>query len=317
MKTNGQSYGLTPLFDSRGSTIALTDINANITDWMEYSPYAMTTYRLGTNDTPFLYNGQFGVQTDISGLLYMRARYYNPYISRFLNADPSGFAGGLNFYAFCNDNPISMEDPFGLGFWSSTGSFVEGAAVGVGVAALVVLAAPEIAAGGAAALVWASAGTIAAPTAATIATGTVSGGLLLAGGYGAYQTAVVNLPQQAGAATVTGNWDAVAFSAGTVAGGFTVGTLPGIVGDSSGGRTLANDLMAGMGQGPSQAPNTWDLGAILDYESANGYKSSMGPPGLSWLATSPTPFMGGSTATGIAAGVGQLAQPSGTSPTGK
>lgn len=247
----------------------------------------------------------------------MRARYYNPYICRFINADPSGFNGGLNFYAFCNDNPISMEDPFGLGFWSSTGSFVEGAAVGVGVAALVVLAAPEIAAGGAAALVWASAGTIAAPTAATIATGTVSGGLLLAGGYGAYQTAVVNLPQQAGAATVTGNWDAVAFSAGTVAGGFTVGTLPGIVGDSSGGRTLANDLMAGMGQGPSQAPNTWDLGAILDYESANGYKSSMGPPGLSWLATSPTPFMGGSTATGIAAGVGQLAQPSGTSPTGK
>lgn len=43
-----------------------------------------------------------------------RARYYNPYICRFINADPSGFAAGLNFYAFCNDNPTSLEDPFGL-----------------------------------------------------------------------------------------------------------------------------------------------------------------------------------------------------------
>jgi RHS repeat-associated protein len=57
---------------------------------------------------------EYGVQTDPNGLLYMRARYYNPYISRFINADPSGFGGGLNFYAFCNDNPINAEDPFGL-----------------------------------------------------------------------------------------------------------------------------------------------------------------------------------------------------------
>jgi len=84
-------------FDCRGSTVALTDGNGNPTDGIEYSPYGSTTYRFGTNDTPFLYNGQFGVQTDPNGLLYMRARYYNPYISRFINADPSGFAGGLNF----------------------------------------------------------------------------------------------------------------------------------------------------------------------------------------------------------------------------
>jgi RHS repeat-associated protein len=102
-------------YDSRGSTITLTDSNGNPTDIVEYSPYGTTTYRYGTNDTPFLYDGQFGVQTDPNGLLYMRARYYNPYISRFINADPSGFAGGLNFYAFCNDNPINLEDPFGLG----------------------------------------------------------------------------------------------------------------------------------------------------------------------------------------------------------
>jgi RHS repeat-associated protein len=106
-------------FDCRGSTVAMTDTNGNPTDLVEYNPYGTTTYRYGTNDTPFLYNGQFGVQTDPNGLLYMRARYYNPYISRFLNPDPSGFAGGLNFYQFCDGNPISETDPFGLGAWTS------------------------------------------------------------------------------------------------------------------------------------------------------------------------------------------------------
>ena len=81
---------------------------------IEYSPYGTTSFRAGTTDTPFLYNGQYGVQTDPNGLLYMRARYYNPYISRFLNPDPSGFQGGLNFYLYCDGNPISETDPFGL-----------------------------------------------------------------------------------------------------------------------------------------------------------------------------------------------------------
>ena len=69
--------------------------------------------RGGTNDTPFLYNGRYGVMTDPNGLLYMRARYYNPYLCRFINPDPAGFAGGLNFYAYANGNPVSYLDPFG------------------------------------------------------------------------------------------------------------------------------------------------------------------------------------------------------------
>ncbi len=44
---------------------------------------------------------------------YMRARYYNPRIMRFLNADPIGFAGGLNWYAFADGNPVMNVDPSG------------------------------------------------------------------------------------------------------------------------------------------------------------------------------------------------------------
>ena len=33
---------------------------------------------------------------------------------RFLNADPSGFSGGPNWFAYADGNPISLSDPFGL-----------------------------------------------------------------------------------------------------------------------------------------------------------------------------------------------------------
>ena len=106
---------LTYHYDYRGSTIALSGDGGLVTDRIEYSLYGLTTYRAGTNDTPFLFNGQYGVHTDPNGLLYMRARYYNPYLCRFINPDPSGFSGGLNLYAYANGNPASYLDPYGLG----------------------------------------------------------------------------------------------------------------------------------------------------------------------------------------------------------
>ena len=106
---------LTYHFDYRGSTIALSGNNGVVTDRIEYSLYGLITYRAGTSDTPFLFNGKYGVMTDPNSLLYMRARYYNPYLCRFISADPSGFNGGMNFYAYANANPVSYLDPFGLG----------------------------------------------------------------------------------------------------------------------------------------------------------------------------------------------------------
>jgi RHS repeat-associated protein len=105
-------------FDSRGSTVALTDANGNVTDRFEYDSYGTSLAHTGTSDTPFQYNGRFGVQTDSNGLLYMRARYYNPAIKRFINQDVlfgdlnPGIS--LNRFAFANGNPISLIDPFGL-----------------------------------------------------------------------------------------------------------------------------------------------------------------------------------------------------------
>jgi RHS repeat-associated protein len=100
-------------FDSIGNTAALTGATGAVTDRIEYSPYGQITYRTGTTDTPFLYVGQLGVQQDANGLLNMRARYYSPELMRFVNADPIGFSGGMNWYAYANNSPMMCNDPTG------------------------------------------------------------------------------------------------------------------------------------------------------------------------------------------------------------
>ena len=101
-------------FDQVGSTLARTDDTGKVIGRAEYSAYGITFWKEGDMATPFLYNGQAGVQTDTNGLLNMRARYYSPYLMRFLNADPIGFSGGPNWFAYADGNPISLNDPFGL-----------------------------------------------------------------------------------------------------------------------------------------------------------------------------------------------------------
>ncbi len=115
--TNGATE--TYHFDHIGSTVALTsDDGITVTDRMAYSSYGSVTSRSGATDTPFLFNGELGVMTDPNGLCYMRARYYNPRLMRFCNADPIGFEGGKNWYAFAGNDPVCSADPLGL--WQLT-----------------------------------------------------------------------------------------------------------------------------------------------------------------------------------------------------
>lgn len=48
------------------------------------------------------------------GLYYVRARYYDPGLGRFISEDPIGLAGGMNAYSYASNAPADMADPFGL-----------------------------------------------------------------------------------------------------------------------------------------------------------------------------------------------------------
>lgn len=60
----------------------------------------------------------YGVATDVNGLYYMRARYYNVAIKRFINQDVVDGSitnsQSLNKFSYVQGNPIRLTDPFGL-----------------------------------------------------------------------------------------------------------------------------------------------------------------------------------------------------------
>ena len=107
---NGRTYFLT---DGTRSTVALTDANANVVQQYQYEPFGeVTQVNPGSTLTnPYQYTGR---ENDLTGLIYYRARYYNPTLKRFISEDPMGYGGGSNFYAYVNNNPLSLVDPLGL-----------------------------------------------------------------------------------------------------------------------------------------------------------------------------------------------------------
>ncbi len=58
--------------------------------------------------------GYTGREPDETGLVYYRARYYDPSVGRFTQRDPIGLQGGINQYAYVDGNPIGFTDPSGL-----------------------------------------------------------------------------------------------------------------------------------------------------------------------------------------------------------
>jgi RHS repeat-associated protein len=49
-----------------------------------------------------------------TGLYYVRNRWYDPTLARFVSQDPIGLAGGLNTYAYVENDPLNGRDPSGL-----------------------------------------------------------------------------------------------------------------------------------------------------------------------------------------------------------
>ncbi len=102
-------------YNSLGSTIALTDASGSITDKYAYDDFGRIVNQVGITENPFKYVGRYGVMDEGNGLYFMRARYYDATVGRFLSLDPIGLDGGdLNLYSYVGNNPINWFDPWGL-----------------------------------------------------------------------------------------------------------------------------------------------------------------------------------------------------------
>ena len=109
----GTSY---PLKDGLGSTTATTDTSGAVTSTTNYTAYGTATTTTGDDGGVDTVAGYTGHQSDPTGLIYARARYYNPTLATFQSQDP---ITNTNPYQYASGNPVYDTDPTGAFEFSS------------------------------------------------------------------------------------------------------------------------------------------------------------------------------------------------------
>jgi len=95
--------------DAHGNTDASYDGTTTVKRYT-YDAYGNAISDNGEDDNPYRYCGES--YDEETGLYYLRARYYDPSIGRFMSEDPA--QDGLNWYVYCGNNPVMYIDPLGL-----------------------------------------------------------------------------------------------------------------------------------------------------------------------------------------------------------
>ena len=113
--------------DGLGSTRALSNLAGQRTDAYSYDVFGALRTKTGNAAQPFTFTGE---QNDGElGLVFLRARYYDPQVGRFLSIDPfRGFEAesqSLNRYIYSRNNPVLWSDPSG-----EIANFIVGGIVG-------------------------------------------------------------------------------------------------------------------------------------------------------------------------------------------
>ena len=117
--------------DGQGNICALIDNSGNIVVKYEYDAWGnhavldangaeITAATHIGNMNPYRYRGYY-YDTE-TGLYYLKSRYYDPEVGRFINADDISYIdpetiNGLNLYAYCGNNPVMYTDPNGTVKW--------------------------------------------------------------------------------------------------------------------------------------------------------------------------------------------------------
>ncbi len=110
-QVNGENKVLYLHHDQQGSTRMLTGSTGASEGAMTYDAYGNTTGTKGTATTPLGYDGQY-TNAD-SGLIYLRARTYDPQTAQFLRVDPMVASTGEP-YSYTIDDPTNATDSRGL-----------------------------------------------------------------------------------------------------------------------------------------------------------------------------------------------------------
>ena len=109
--------------DQQGSTRLLTGSTGKTEATFTYDAYGNQTGHTGTATTPLGYDSQY-TSTD-TGLIYLRARAYDPATAQFLSIDPLEAISGEP-YSYADDSPLTYGDSLGL-LWTPLAGGAAGA----------------------------------------------------------------------------------------------------------------------------------------------------------------------------------------------
>lgn len=101
-------------FDRSGHTRLVTDATGQVVNRYSYHAYGVERETVETVPNPCRFGGAYGARTEANGLIFLRHRYYDPALGRFISPDPVGLAGGLHPYAYAGNDPVNHTDRQGL-----------------------------------------------------------------------------------------------------------------------------------------------------------------------------------------------------------
>jgi RHS repeat-associated protein len=100
-----------------GSAILELNNQAQVISYEEYYPYGSTSYQavdksINSAAKRYRYTGK--ERDEETGFYYHGARYYAPWVGRWLSPDPLGLTNSINIFTAMQDNPLKYSDPTGM-----------------------------------------------------------------------------------------------------------------------------------------------------------------------------------------------------------